>query len=125
MKKICLLLFTLLSSQLLIAGCGGCSSSRSHSQASNKLLESIPYNKVVSGNVLISCGMCNFMTDDNNCNLAVKIGRNVLQVNGKDIDAHGDSHSVDGYCNVIKKAYVEGRVKNNKFYADKIEFPSI
>ena len=125
MKKIYLLLFTLYSSQLLIAGCGGCSSSRSHSQTSNKLLESIPYNKVVSGNVLISCGMCNFMTDDNNCNLAVKIGRNVLPVNGKDIDAHGDSHSVDGYCNVIKKAYVEGRVKNNKFYADKIEFPSI
>ena len=125
MKKIYVLLFRILSSQLLIAGCGGCSSSRSHSQTSNKLLESIPYNKVVSGNVLISCGMCNFMTDDNNCNLAVKIGRNVLLVNDKDIDVHGDSHSVDGYCNVIKKAYVEGRVKNNKFYADKIEFPSI
>ena len=124
MNKIYLLLTLLLTSQLVIAGCGGCGPSR-QSNTNKKLLESIPYNKFVSGNVLISCGMCNFMTDDNNCNLAIKIGRNVLPVNGKDIDAHGDSHSVDGYCNVIKKAYVEGRVKNNKFYADKIDIPSI
>ena len=93
-------------------------------------LDNIVYSKKAVSNKELSkaleplCGG-SFMTDDNNCNLAIKIGRNVLPVNGKDIDAHGDSHAVDGYCNVIKKAHVEGRVKNNKFYADKIDIPSI
>ena len=65
--------------------------------------------------------MCNFMNGQNNCSLAIKVGRDVLSVEGIGIDEHGDSHAKDGYCNVIKKAYVEGSVRGNKFYPDKLK----
>ena len=106
------------------AGCGSCRPSRTKKletySMKKGLVERIPYNNKIAGDVFMSCGMCNFMTDDNNCSLAIKVGRSVLKVDNIDIDAHGDSHSSDGYCNVIKKTYVEGSVSGNKFFPTNI-----
>ena len=113
------------SFQIVEAGCGGGSSSRVHSTEKKGLVETVPNNNYLEGNVLISCGMCNFMNGQNNCSLAIKVGRDVLSVEGIGIDEHGDSHAKDGYCNVIKKVYVEGRVKGKGFTPIKMEFPSI
>ena len=83
------------------------------------MLEKVPANNRIEGNVLVSCGMCNFLTGDNDCALAVKIGPRVLKVDGVGIDDHGDSHASDGYCNVIKKKYVEGLFERTYFYPRK------
>ena len=118
----------LLSSQVVLAGCGGCSSGRKHSAYSEVpvgLLERIPTNNRVEGNVLVSCGMCNFLTGENDCSLAVKIGSKTLNVRGVKIDDHGDSHAIDGYCNVIKKVYVEGIVRGNYFIPAKMDVEKI
>ena len=116
--------FTLLLTEVE-AGCGGCGPSKTHKAENKGLLESVPRNNYVEGNVLISCGMCNFMNGDNDCALAIKVGREVFSVKGVGIDDHGDSHARDGYCNVIKKVYVEGRIRGKSFTANKMEFPSI
>ena len=118
----------LLSSQVVLAGCGGCGSGKKHStysEAPAGLLERIPTNNRVEGNVLVSCGMCNFVTGENNCTLAVKIGSKTLNVRGVKIDDHGDSHAKDGYCNVIKKVYVEGIVRGNSFIPAKMDVEKI
>ena len=123
-----LIIFTFLlavSFQTIEAGCGGCGPSKSPKEVKKGLIESIPRNNYIEGNVLISCGMCNFMNGDNNCALTIKVGRDILSVKGVGIDDHGDSHAKDGYCNVIKKVYVEGRVRGKTFSANKMEFPSI
>jgi len=126
MKHIYYLVLTLsITLQTLDAGCGGCGPAKTTSSKEVGLIESIPTNKHIAGNVLISCGMCNFMSDDNDCSLAIKIGKNILSVNDVGINEHGDSHARDGYCNVIKKVYVEGKVNNLTFYPEKIELPSI
>ena len=57
--------------------------------------------------------------------MAVKIGKNVYEVKGAKIDDHGDSHASDGYCNVIKKTYVEGIVRNNTFLPTKMDVKKI
>ena len=118
----------LLSSQVVLAGCGGCGSGKKHStysEAPAGLLERIPTNNRVEGNVLVSCGMCNFVTGENDCTLAVKIGSKTLNVRGVKIDDHGDSHAKDGYCNVIKKVYVEGIVRGNSFIPAKMDVEKI
>ena len=126
MRLIYFIVFTLsISLQLLHAGCGGCGPSKAASNQKVGLIESIPKNNYLAGNVLISCGMCNFMADDNDCSLAIKIGKNILSVKDVGIDEHGDSHAKDGYCHVIKKVYVEGKVNNMTFVPEKIELPSI
>ena len=128
MRYIITLVSFLLSFQFLHAGCGGCrpikKSPTSHTQKVG-LLESIPSTNRIQGNVLASCGMCNFYTDNNDCSLAIKVGKTVLEVKGVDIDDHGDSHAKDGYCNVIKKVYVEGIVRKKSFIATKMDVNKI
>ena len=123
MKKLIFMIVVLISFHTLQAGCGGCRTNRKHTPTSisSGLLEKIPSTNQIEGNVLISCGMCNFLTDDNDCSLSVKIGNKVLKVRGVGIDDHGDSHASDGYCNVIKKKYVEGIVRNNLFLPTKMD----
>ena len=123
MEKFLFIIVVLTSSQILQAGCGGCRTNRKHtlSSTSSGLLDKIPSNNQIEGNVLISCGMCNFLTDDNDCSLSIKIGNKVFKVQGVGIDDHGDSHASDGYCNVIKKKYVEGIVRNNLFLPTKMD----
>ena len=73
MKTLTLFLtaFTLLLTEVE-GGCGGCGPSKTHKAENKGLLESVPRNNYVEGNVLISCGMCNFMNGDNDCALAIK-----------------------------------------------------
>ena len=122
-----LLMCFLISSQIIVAGCGGCRTNKRHASPKTVLglLEKVPANNRVEGNVLVSCGMCNFLTGDNDCSLAVKIGPRVLKVDGVGIDDHGDSHASDGYCNVIKKKYVEGIVRKNLFLPTKMDAAKI
>ena len=124
-KLFTLILLLTISFQYVEAGCGGCGPSKVHKEEKKGLVESIPRNNYIEGNVLISCGMCNFMNGDNDCALAIKVGSKVFSVKGVGIDDHGDSHAKDGYCNVIKKVYVEGRVRGKSFTANKMEFPGI
>ncbi|MBI89882.1 MAG: hypothetical protein CMG60_07330 [Candidatus Marinimicrobia bacterium] len=111
--------------QTLEAGCGGCSPRKLQNTKVNGLLETIPKDNYLRGNVLISCGMCNFMSQDNDCSLAIKVGKNVISVVDIGIDEHGDSHANDGYCNVIKKVYIEGVINYNKINVEKMEFSKI
>ena len=128
MRNLIFISFFLIFTQFAIAGCGGCDSKRKHvsyNSAPVGLLENVPANNRIEGNVLISCGMCNFMNGDNDCALAIKVGPKVLKVRGVNIDDHGDSHASDGYCNVIKKTYVEGIVRKDVFLPTKIDVKKI
>lgn len=64
-----------------------------------------------------SCGQCHFGLKGKGCDLAVKIGDTAYYVEGTSIDDHGDAHASDGFCETVRKAAVEGRVKNNRFVA--------
>ncbi|MBL4593110.1 MAG: hypothetical protein JKX68_04745 [Flavobacteriales bacterium] len=63
-----------------------------------------------------SCGQCNFgLTDQEGCDLAVKINGKAYWVTGTDIDKHGDSHSAGGFCLAVRKAEVIGEIVDGKF----------
>jgi hypothetical protein len=68
--------------------------------------------------VQAACGKCQFgMADDDDCRLAVRINGKAYHVQGTSIDEYGDAHAKDGFCNSIRKAEVQGEVKNNEFAA--------
>ena len=63
-----------------------------------------------------SCGQCQFgMTDKKGCDLAVRIDGKSYFVDGSNLDDHGDAHAHDGFCSVVRKAVVQGEVKDDKF----------
>ena len=64
-----------------------------------------------------ACGQCMFEMKDKDCNLAVRMNGQTYFVDGTNIDAHGDAHSSDGFCNKIRKAKVQGEVVDNRFKA--------
>ena len=64
-----------------------------------------------------SCGQCNFDLPGTGCDLAVRIGGKAYFVDGTHIDKHGDAHAKDGFCNAVRKAKVQGQVKDNRFRA--------
>ena len=67
-----------------------------------------------------SCAKCQLgKTSDETCLLAVEINSEIYYVEGTTIDDHGDAHGSDGFCNVIRKAQVEGIVNENTFLLDK------
>tara|TARA_Y100001970_G_C14096551_1_gene783023 strand:+ start:1089 stop:1256 length:168 start_codon:yes stop_codon:yes gene_type:complete len=55
--------------------------------------------------------MCNFRMNNKKCNLAIKISEKTYNVEGSNIDDHGDSHAKDGFCNAIRVAKVSGQIK--------------
>jgi hypothetical protein len=63
----------------------------------------------------VSCGQCQFGLKKPGCELAIKVDDKAYFVSGTDIDAHGDAHAKDGFCNTIKKAEVIGELKNGIF----------
>ena len=71
--------------------------------------------------VLASCGTCNFKMKAPGCPLAIKLENKYYFVDGTKIDDHGDAHADDGFCNVIKKAKVQGTVKGDRFTASYFE----
>jgi hypothetical protein len=65
--------------------------------------------------VLASCGTCNFKMKAPGCPLAIKLEDKYYFVDGTKIDDHGDAHAEDGFCNVVKKAKVQGTIKGDRF----------
>ncbi len=57
--------------------------------------------------------------NDDECLLAVEINSDIYYVEGTTIDDHGDAHAIDGFCNVVRKAHVEGIIDDGRFYLDK------
>ncbi|MBL4754075.1 MAG: hypothetical protein JKY52_10850 [Flavobacteriales bacterium] len=77
--------------------------------------------KVIKQEVEASCGQCQFGLSGDGCHLAVRIDGKAYLVDGTNINEHGDAHAEDGFCNAIRKAKVEGKVKGGKFKAAKFE----
>ena len=70
----------------------------------------------------VSCGQCQFDLEGDGCNLAVRIDEKAYYVEGFGIDDFGDAHDEKtGFCEVIRKGKIEGKVENGKFIASKIE----
>lgn len=68
-------------------------------------------------NVEASCGQCRFGLEGKGCDLAVRLDGKAYFVDGSNIDDHGDAHAEDGFCNAVRKAQVQGEVKEGRFYA--------
>lgn len=64
-----------------------------------------------------ACGECKFGLAGSSCDLAVRIDGKAYFVDGTSIDAHGDAHASDGFCNAIRRAVVSGTVKGDRFVA--------
>ncbi|AHJ98524.1 DUF6370 family protein [Hymenobacter swuensis] len=64
-----------------------------------------------------SCGQCRLGLPGKSCDLAVRFDGKAYFVDGTTIDAHGDAHAKDGFCQAIRKAEVQGQVVNNRFVA--------
>ena len=71
-----------------------------------------------------SCGQCQFKMAGKGCTLAVRIDGKSYFVEKAEIDAFGDAHSDEGFCNAIRKAKVQGKIVNNKFVATYFELIS-
>ena len=68
-----------------------------------------------------------FKNASRSCNLNIKIDDDVFPVEGTKIHEHGDPHSVEGFCNAVRVAYTEGKIKKRVFHADSfilIDVPS-
>ena len=112
-------LTTIFSFELVYPGCGGCKfpSNKINNPTGNFVLK-IGENGAVQGEVLASCGMCNFGMNGKDCNLAIQIDKKNFPVRGTGIDDHGDSHDVNGFCNAIRVANVNGKVKDGVFISN-------
>lgn len=62
-----------------------------------------------------SCGQCQFGLPGKSCDLAVKIKGKAHFVKGSHIDAHGDAHADDGFCETIRMAEIQGELVNDTF----------
>ncbi len=67
----------------------------------------------------VSCGQCKLgLESQNGCDLAIKIDGNAYFVDGAHIDDFGDAHDKKiGFCNVIRKVAITGKLKNDRFKA--------
>ena len=72
----------------------------------------------------IACGQCQFeMTSQGGCDLAVKIDGESYFVDGFNIDDFGDAHAKHtGFCEVIRKGKATGKIVNNRFEMESLEF---
>jgi hypothetical protein len=64
-----------------------------------------------------ACGECQYKMKGKSCDLAVRIDGKDYFVEGTSIDEHGDAHAQDGFCNAVRKAEVQGEIKDNRFVA--------
>jgi hypothetical protein len=62
------------------------------------------------------------LNSEDGCDLAVKIDGKAYFVEGFEIDDFGDAHDEHtGFCEVIRKGEVVGKIENNKFIASSIK----
>ena len=66
-----------------------------------------------------ACGQCQFeMTEKSGCDLAVRIDGKSYFVDGTNIHEHGDAHANDGFCEVIRRASVKGKIVDGRFNSE-------
>ena len=106
MKKIITAVFAMTVSLLSVKAAAQSSSDTTKPDATRELME-----------VEVSCGQCNFDLPGTGCDLAVRIAGKAYFVDGTHIDKHGDAHAKDGFCNAVRKAKVQGQVKDDRFQA--------
>jgi hypothetical protein len=71
----------------------------------------------------VSCGECQFKMKGKGCHLAVRLDGKNYWVDGADIDYFGDAHDKKmGFCNKVRKADVQGEVRNNRFQLTCLKF---
>ena len=117
-----LFIIFILSIGTIHAGCGSCNPSKNKAEKPNaNFVTKINDNGMINGLVLASCGMCNFGMKNKKCSLAIQINEAAYNVEGTNIDDHGDSHAKDGFCNAIRVAQVSGKIKKDSFFADNFE----
>jgi hypothetical protein len=82
-----------------------------------------PSETVVAGRTVeAGCSLCVFhMPGESNCRLAVRIDGRPLLVEGSSIDDHGDAHAAEGLCSQVRAAVVDGRIRDGRFVASRIE----
>jgi hypothetical protein len=70
----------------------------------------------------VSCGQCNFDLDiENGCDLAVRLDGIAYFIDGAHIDDFGDAHDNNtGFCYVIRKAEVEGKIEEGRYKASSV-----
>ena len=68
-----------------------------------------------------ACGQCQFQMKGKGCTLAVRIKGKSYFVEKTHIDAYGDAHETEGFCNAISKAKVQGQIVGGKFIASYFE----
>ena len=64
-----------------------------------------------------ACGECKLGLKGTSCDLAVRINGVAYFVDGVNIDSLGNAHAKNGFCNAIRKAEVQGEIKNDRFLA--------
>lgn len=62
-----------------------------------------------------ACGICQLGLKGDDCALAVRVDGKAYYVDGTHIDSHGDAHAKDGFCNMIRKAEVQGMLTGDKY----------
>lgn len=62
-----------------------------------------------------ACGMCQLGLKGDDCALAVRVNGKAYYVDGTHIDSHGDAHAKDGFCNMVRKAEVQGALAGDKY----------
>lgn len=73
-----------------------------------------------------SCAQCQFQVKEpRGCDLSIRINGKVYFVDGTNLDAHGDAHEEDGFCNAIRRATVTGKITGNRIRVTKFELKPI
>jgi hypothetical protein len=65
----------------------------------------------------VSCGQCQLgLTSQKGCDLAVRIGNKAYFVDGAHIDDFGNAHDKKtGFCEVIRKGEITGKIVDSRF----------
>ena len=93
-----------------------------NAQTDNQKAQTQQSTVIIDKVVEIACGECRFKMTGKSCDLAVRIDGKPYFVDGKGIDDFGDAHDEKhGFCNVISKAKVSGKIVDGRFKAKKIE----
>ncbi len=66
-----------------------------------------------------SCGQCQFgLKTQKGCDLAIKVDDKAYFIDGAHIDDFGDAHDKNiGFCNVVRKVEVIGKIEDDRFKA--------
>ena len=69
-----------------------------------------------------SCAQCQFkVKEPRGCDLSIRMNGQVYFVDGTNLDAHGDAHEEDGFCNAIRQAKVTGQIQGNRIRVTQFE----